>query len=545
MRVDEEHGARGTTAALPNVADGARASAAPLFELNDIGMRFGAFDALADVDVAFRTGEIHCIIGENGAGKSTLCNLVFGIHRPTSGTMMLAGAPYAPTGPRDALSKGVAMVHQHFSLAEELTVLDNLLLGLGFGALDRKREAERVVALAQGYGLSIEPFRKVGDISVGQRQRVEIVRCLMREPGLLILDEPTAVLLPDEIDGLIATCRRVADAGAAVVLVTHKLAEIRRAADRATVLAGGRIAATSERPGEEIDRLVAAMIQRDVNSLDPAMMSALGMSGGETTPAASATPPRARAHQGEAMQADALTYRDADGKVRLDALTFTVDRGEIVGLAGVEGNGQSELGMILAGLERASSGRWFAGDVDLTESGPRAITRAGVGIVPEDRHHVACAVEMSVGDNMLNNRLGGFSRHGLLDRRAMREEAAALMSRFDVRATGPDARFASLSGGNQQKAVLGRELTTPNLKFLLAAQPTRGLDVGAVEAVYGLVREACDQGAGVLLISSELDELIAVADRVLVMYRGRIVGARPAVAGERAAIGAMMAGQKA
>ncbi len=531
----------GTVTASPAAAPVAVAGDAR-FAMRGVGKRFGGFDALTDIHIDFRAGEIHCLLGENGAGKSTLCNLIFGVHQPTSGEMRFEGAPYAPAGPREALENGIAMVHQHFSLVNELSVVDNLLLGRGLGRVDRAAYAARLAELSALYGLGLEPFRIVGDLSIGERQRVEIVKCLMREPRLLILDEPTAVLLPDEIAALIETCRRVAAEGTAVVLVTHKLAEIKQVASRVSVLRAGRIATTSDNPAGEIDRLVRAMIRRDADSLDASMMSTLGMGGDTASPRV-----RRRLSDGGglALQVDGVSFRDAGGAQRLDNVTLTVRPGEIVGIAGVEGNGQSELGNILAGLAQPGAGRWFAGDSELTRATPARITAAGVGIVPEDRHLVAAADDMSLAETMLNNRMGAHTRFGLIDRRSVRAEAADLIERFDVRAAGPDVRFGSLSGGNQQKAVLARELTMPGLKFMLAAQPTRGLDVGAVEAVYGLIRAACEKGAGVLLISSELDEILAVADRVLVMYRGRIVNERPADPSEKDAIGAMMAGQGA
>ncbi|WP_430913887.1 ABC transporter ATP-binding protein [Methylobacterium sp. sgz302541] len=515
----------------------------PRLELAGLTKRFGGFTALAEVDLALRAGEIHCLLGENGAGKSTLCNLVFGVHAPDEGRMLIDGRPYRPAGPRDALAGGIAMVHQHFSLVDELSVVDNLMLGRVRGILDRKGWAKRLDGLAARYGLPLAPFARIGDLSIGERQRVEIMKCLMLEPRLLILDEPTAVLLPDEIRSLLAVCRRVADEGTAVLLVTHKLAEIREAADRASVLRQGRIVATSEAPSSEIDRLVRAMIRRDVDALDPAMAATLGIA--EAAPApAPAEPPAAEPKGVDVLQIDGITARDPDGALRLDTVTLTLRAGEIVGLAGVEGNGQSELGMVLAGLRQPDGGRLHLGETDLTGRTPAAFTAAGIGIVPEDRHRVGAISEMSVAENILLNRTGPFTRFGLLNRKAMREAAAALMERFDVRATGPDAVFGRLSGGNQQKAVLARELTAPGLRFLLAAQPTRGLDVGAVEAVYGLIRQASARGVAVLLVSSELDEVLTVAHRVVVIYRGRIVGERPADPRHRDAIGAMMAGQQ-
>jgi len=508
----------------------------PLLALRGIGKSFGAFEALRDIDVSFNAHQVHCLLGENGAGKSTLCNLVFGIHQPTAGTMELEGRAYRPAGPRDALAGGIAMVHQHFSLVNELPVTDNLLLGRRFGRIDRRAEGKRLQELASRYGLDIVPDALVGDLSVGQRQRVEIAKCLMSNPRVLILDEPTAVLLPDEISALLGVCRQVAASGCAVVMVTHKLAEIERVADRVTVLRRGRIAAYSDTPAADINRLVAAMIQRPQASGDAAI--------GARAIAARKPAVPFRPKQ-EAMQIDGVSIVDRLGIKRLDDITLTVGRGEIVGIAGVEGNGQSELGAMIGGLLRPTSGRWFASDQDLTHASPRRITAAGVGVVPEDRHAVAAISKLSLADNLYLNRMSRFTRFGLIDRGAQRRQAQDAMTKFDVRAPGPLVAFGSLSGGNQQKAVLGRELTTPGLKVLLAAQPTRGLDIGAIEAVYGLIRDAAEAGVGVLLISSELDELISVADRILVFYRGRIVGEHVARPENSHSIGALMSGQTA
>lgn len=511
--------------------------AAPLLRLDGLGKSFGAMRALDAVSLQIGAGEIHCLLGENGAGKSTLCNLVFGIHQPDAGSIQLDGRPYRPRGPADALARRVAMVHQHFSLVGDLSVVDNLLLGQAHGILRRRECAERVAAMSARYGLVLEPFARIETLSVGERQRVEIIKCLMREPRLLVLDEPTAVLLPDEICALLEVCERVAAEGCGVVLVTHKLAEIRRVAHRATVLRGGRVVARSESPDQDIDVLVRAMIQRD---LDTASASTAKVA---LRPAPLRKPDGTRRPE-PALMIDGLTVRDADGVVRIDNLTLTVDPGEIVAVAGVEGNGQSELGAVLSGMRAPSEGRFFIDGRPLTGATPRTLTAAGVGVVPEDRHAVGCVLGMSVTENMFLDRLRRFRRFGLLDRSRLRSEAGALMTRFDVRAAGPDAAFSSLSGGNQQKAVLAREVTLEPLRFLLAAHPTRGLDVGAVEAVYGHIRSACSAGAGVLLISSELDELLNVADRVVVMYRGRLMGTCRAESGERDRIGAWMAGHE-
>ena len=525
-----------------DVAAAALSRSAPLLELAGLGKRFGTLQALTDVSLELQAGEVHCLLGENGAGKSTLCNLIFGVHAPDAGAMRLGGEPYRPTRPADALGHGIAMVHQHFSLVPDLSVVDNLLLGQSRGLLRRTECAARVRATGERYGLPLDPFARVSDLSVGERQRVEIVKCLMREPRLLVLDEPTAVLLPDEIQALLTVCARVAEQGCGVVLVTHKLAEVRQLAQRATVLRGGRVVARSEQPAQDMNDLVRAMIRRD---LAPAATAA-------SAPAATAAPAPVDARpepeverRAEALMADGLTVRDAQGVTRLDKFTVIVAPGEIVGVAGVEGNGQVELAAVLSGLAAPSEGRFFVAGRELTGQPSKAVTAAGVGIVPEDRHASGCVAAMSVAENLVLNRLDRYRRHGLLDRAALRRDAVALMERYDVRAASPEVAFGGLSGGNQQKAVLARELTTERLCFLLAAQPTRGLDVGAVEAVYGHIVGACRRGVGVLLISSELDELLQVAHRVVVLYRGRIMGECEAGAAQRERIGAWMAGHLA
>lgn len=526
-----------------------------LISLKGMGKRFGAMQALADVSLDIHPGEIHCLLGENGAGKSTLCNLIFGVYQPDEGEMRLDGQVYQPSGPADALARRVAMVHQHFSLVPDLSVVDNLLLGQSRGILRRGECEARIAALSLRFGLALDPRARIQDLSVGERQRVEIVKCLMREPRLLVLDEPTAVLLPDEIEALLTVCKRVADEGCGVVLVTHKLAEIKQAAARATVLRGGRVVARSMQPAQELDELVRAMIQRDLKDDDgaPDPVSS-GRGHGEQgvrdvqdvhsaakRPSAIELGPAPEA----ALMVDGLCVQDGDGVTRLDKVTLIVEPGEIVAVAGVEGNGQSELAAVISGMRAATQGRFFVRGQDMTGRSPRELTRAGAGVVPEDRHAVGCVTGLSVAENLLLDRLTRFKRLGLLDRRAMRLEAQALMQRFDVRAASPDVVFGGLSGGNQQKAVLARELTIDKLSFLLAAQPTRGLDVGAVEAVYGHIRQACERGVGVLLISSELDELIRVADRVVVLYRGRVMGECPADPAYRDRIGAWMAGHQA
>ena len=508
----------------------------PLLALDGLGKRFSSLQALEGITLDVQAGTVQCLLGENGAGKSTLCNLIFGVYAPSSGQMRFGGHVWLPSSPAEALEQGIAMVHQHFSLVPRMTVVENLMLGQAKGVLKHREFGDRIRDIADRFGFVLDPDAVVGELSVGERQRAEIVKCLMRDPKLLVLDEPTAVLPPGEIGALLDICRRVADSGRAVILVTHKLAEIAKVADRVAVLRTGRLVATADMKTADMGALVQAMVGREVKPLDVALSDSTDAD----APGSAAAP---AANPGFALVCDGLTVRDRHGATRLDNFTLEVRPGEIVGLAGVEGNGQSELGMVLAGLLAPTEGRYFIGNTELTHAGAAAVTAAGGGIVPEDRHAVACVTAMSVAENMYLNKLDRFTRFGLLQRRALNQAALVQMKTFDVRAAGPEVAFSGLSGGNQQKAVLGRELTLDPLVALVAAQPTRGLDVSAVEAVYRQIRAAARRGVGVLLISSELDELIAVADRIAVLYRGRLVGERPAEMGERGAIGALMSGQ--
>jgi simple sugar transport system ATP-binding protein len=517
-----------------------------LLELRRVSKRFGAVHALDSITLDVARGEVHCLLGENGAGKSTLCNLIFGVHRPDSGRIAYDGEPFAPNGPIDALRQGIAMVHQHFSLVGTMTVVENLMMGRARAILEPREVIAKMRRLADEYQLEIDPWRMVRELSVGERQRVEIIKCLLGDPQLLVLDEPTAVLPPGEVDSFLAVCRRVADSQRAVILVTHKLAEIAKVADRTSVLRHGRVVETVAMEGADMRGLVRSMIGHEIQTTGGGVLAAtLGLAdasaAADDPPADATAAPRSR-HGTPALELKGVSYRDAAGVTRLDDVSLTVHSHEVVGIAGVEGNGQSELGAILAGLAGASEGQIVVDGVDMTRATPGQITACGVGIVPEDRHAVACVSELSIAENMCLGATERYSRFGLLDRAAMGKAAGALMREFDVRASNPDAAMSSLSGGNQQKAVLARELTLSPLKFLLAAQPTRGLDVSAVEAVYSRIQAARDRGLGVLLISSELSELIAVSDRVAVIYRGRIVGEMAATAANREAIGAMMSG---
>ncbi|MFC4065013.1 ABC transporter ATP-binding protein [Actinoplanes subglobosus] len=479
-------------------------------EIAGLAKAYGTTRALDGVDLTVEAGTVHCVLGENGAGKSTLCHAVGGSLRPDAGTMRLHGMPYAPRRPKDALNAGVAMVHQHFSLVPTLTAGENLRL------LRVRDLAGRLARLRDRYGLSVPEAETVGDLPLGVRQRVEIVKALLREPRLLVLDEPTGVLGPDEVDALLATCRRIADDGGAVVLVTHKLGEVARVADAATVLRGGRVAGaglTDLTP----DRLVPLMIGRPAADLAPALAGTLGMDAGVRGPRSA---PDARR---VVLRVREVSVGRSGGGFLLDRAGLEIAAGEIVGVAGVEGNGQTELVHVLSGARIPDSGTVELNGTDLTRATPARRTAAGLGVVPEDRHHEGCVPELDVATNLHLGRLGEFRRwRVLLDRRAMRTAATAVIGKHGISAPGPAAPMSALSGGNQQKVVLARELALDPLVCLAAAQPTRGLDVGAVDAVLTRIREAAANGAAVLVVSSELGELLALCDRIVVAYRGTL-----------------------
>ena len=505
----------------------------PLLAAYGVGKRFGSLSALADVDLALRAGEIHCLLGENGAGKSTLCNLLFGLQAPDTGRLELRDRLYRPRRPADALAAGIAMVHQHFSLVPELTVLENLCLGSGWRRFDRARERARMAATAERFAIDVPFDALVETLSVGERQKVEILRCLVQEPEIVVLDEPTAVLPPGEIDALLGLIRRMAETGKAILLVTHKLAEIERVADRITVLRRGRV--TLQAAGREVGRkaLASAIVGDAAAGIE--MTAGRGSRRIVRGQSGVAVPPAA-------LMLDGIVLLDRLGSRRVDNLTLLVAAGEIVGVAGVEGNGQSELALALSGLMPFAGGRYFVADTELTAATPAMVSAAGVGVIPEDRHALGCILGMAVDENIFLGALAEYRLGPFVNRKAMWQATGELIQRFDIRCEGPTAPFASLSGGNQQKVVLAREITLNTRRLLVAAQPTRGLDIGATRTTYGHIQSAARDGAGVLLVSSELDDLMAICDRIVVMYRGRIIGEQAAGAYDRAALGGLMAG---
>ncbi|GGK37001.1 ABC transporter ATP-binding protein [Nocardia camponoti] len=494
----------------------------PALTLHGVGKRFGDVRALHDVDVVVEAGTVHCVLGENGAGKSTLCNLVFGSYRPDTGTMSLGGNDFRPESPAAAMRAGVAMVHQHFSLVTTMTVAENLLLTQQGLRMRRKDLTDRLDDIARRYRLHVDPDSNVASMPVGARQKVEIVKALLRDPSLILLDEPTGVLDPAEIDALIDTCRAIAADGKAVVLVTHKLGEVARVADAATVLRRGTVAGGGRMSETNVAELLTAMVGRTAADLNPTVAATIGLA--PATPSDIARPTRETASHAPVLTVDRVTVRRADGSAALDNAHLVVRPGEIVGIAGVEGNGQSELVAVLAGSTPVDAGTVTLDGVDITTARPAQRTERGLGIVPEDRHRDGMVADMTLAENLFLGQLNRFRRFGLLDKRAIGRAAQVELDRFDVRAAGPWVRMGSLSGGNQQKVVLARELSAANLRCIVAAQPTRGLDIGAVDFVLTQLRDAAARGCGVLVVSSEVPELLAVCDRVVVAYRGTMSG---------------------
>ncbi|MCC7367944.1 MAG: ABC transporter ATP-binding protein [Chloroflexi bacterium] len=502
-----------------------RAARPPLLAVSGLTRRFGALVANDKIALDVRPGEIHALLGENGAGKSTLMNVLFGLVEADAGSMTLRGKPYRPSGPSDAIRAGVGMVHQHFMLIPTFTVAENVILGAepvrGISLdLDAARGGLR--ALAARYGLEIDPDAVVHDLPVGVQQRAEILKALYRQAELLILDEPTAVLAPPEVEHLFGVMRELATAGRAIIFISHKLREVLQIADRITVLRRGEVVGSVLPSETDEERLAALMVGRAVDlQVD-----------------------KSPSHPGETvLRVEQLRIRDQRGSVAVDGVDLDVRAGEIVGIAGVEGNGQTELVEAIYGLRPTVSGSIRLLDADLTHAAPRQIAARGVSHIPEDRQKYGLVLAHPLADNLVLSRYNRAPFAHRLCRAfdAILRFAGRLVKEFDVRTPSVQARTSTLSGGNQQKAVVARELSA-HPRLLIAAQPTRGVDVGATELIHRKIVEARDGGAAVLLVSSELDELLALSDRIAVMYRGRIVASMAAAEATREGLGLLMAG---
>lgn len=484
--------------------------------LEGITRRFGAVTALEDASLTVRPGRVHALLGENGAGKTTLMRIAFGALAPTRGVVRWQGAPVQFRSPADALAAGIGMVHQHFTLVPAMTVSENVALG-GSGLFDPDRAAARVRAVAAKAGLALDPFARVHDLPVGAQQRCEIVKALARDVRLLILDEPTAVLAPEEAQELLRWVRAYADAGNAVVLITHKLRDALAVADDITVLHRGRVALAAPAHDLSSEQLAAAMLGA---SSGPARAPAL-----ETlTETASHAVPAGRTPGPVVLAAREARWRDTQGIERVRGATVEVRAGEIVGLAAVEGSGQHELLRLLAGRLTPSAGQMTLAD--------------RVGFVPEDRHRDALLLEAPLVENLALR--DAAARRGRMPWSTLRANTTSLLTRFDVRADGPMVEARTLSGGNQQKFVLGRELSDAPAA-LVVENPSRGLDFKATAAVQTALRDARDAGTAVVVYSSDLDEVLLLADRVYAMFDGRAVE----VPLDREAVGRAMLGGSA
>ena len=498
----------------------------PSVELAGVTKHYGHVVACDEVNLQLHPGEIHGILGENGAGKSTLMKILIGLVQPDQGTIRLAGRHTVIHDPQTAAALGIGMVHQHLSLVESLTVWENVLLG-DHAKLDRRAARRQVIDTAEHYGLGIDPDWQVADLSAGLRQRVELIKCLRRDPAIVILDEPTSVLTPAESEQLFTTLRDVvAREHRAVALVSHKLAEVLHATDNITIMRQGRVVDRLATSGASAAGLARAMVGREVSLRTSAAAfgaSTLADVAGDPGRSTAVRKPDPALAPGRAM----LTLRDVtverNGVAVLDGLNITVRAGEIVGVAGVEGNGQRELGDLMSSLLRPSRGSVIIDGREVATRRAGCMARHGVAVIPEDRHDSGCVLDMSVAENLLIDRPASVARWGFIKGAHLRARAQVLMSEFDIQGAGPDAPMRSLSGGNQQRVVLARELSHQP-KVLVAAQPTRGLDVGAIEYMSGRLRGAAASGIAVLLVSTELEEILDLSDRIVVLSRGRVIG---------------------
>jgi len=479
-----------------------------VLELRGITKRFPGVVANDHVDFDLRPGEVHALLGENGAGKSTLMNILYGLYKPDEGEVVLKGKPVVFGSAKDAIDRGIGMVHQHFMLIPVMTVAENIVLEVeprkAGVLLDYDQAVERVREISTRYGLAVNPTAKVENISVGQQQRVEILKALYRGAEILILDEPTAVLTPQEAGELFAIIKSLQEGGTSIIFISHKLNEVLEIADRITVLRRGKMIDTVPREGATEEGLAKMMVGREVLLR------------------VEKPPPQTG---GVLLEVRDLSVDDDRGLPAVRDVSLSVRAGEIVGIAGVEGNGQSELIEAITGLRSASSGEVAVAGQVVPHPTARRMLDVGVGHIPEDRQRRGLVLEFSIAENIALHDYNKppASRFGWLFPRRLIQRARSLIREFDVRGGGPQTAGGALSGGNQQKVVAAREVSR-DPKVLVAAQPTRGLDVGAIEYLHRRLVEERDEGRAILLISLELDEILSLSDRILVMYEGRIVG---------------------
>ena len=494
--------------------------------LRNVTKRFGSLVANDRISLTVDSGEIHCLLGENGAGKSTLMNVLYGLYQADEGEIVLDGEVQHFAGPGDAMAAGIGMVHQHFMLIPVFTVAENVMLGheqTGFaGSLDLDAARAKVREISARFGFHVDPDAVVEDLPVGVQQRVEIIKALSRDAKVLVFDEPTAVLTPQETDELMQIMRQLRESGTAIVFITHKLREVREVADRITVIRLGKVVGEAE-PTASNAELAALMVGRPVELTVRKNAPQLG---------------------DEALVVSGLTVTDKDGLVHLNDVSFSIRAGEVLAVAGVQGNGQTELTEALVGLQDHVRGSINLDGRELVGRSVRQVLEAGVGFIPEDRQVDGLVGAFSIAENLMLDRSFGapFVRAGSLQLRERDEFARHKLAEYDVRAPGITTPVERLSGGNQQKVVVARELSR-DLRLLVAAQPTRGVDVGSIEFIHQQIVATRDAGVPVLVVSTELDEVVALADRIMVLYRGRIVGIVPADT-PREVLGLMMTGER-
>ncbi len=498
----------------------------PILELRGITKRFPGVLANDHIDLMLEKGEIHALLGENGAGKTTLMNILYGLYQPDEGEILVNGQVEQFLSPKDAIRAGIGMVHQHFMLVPVFTVTENVMLGdeqtHPGGFLDRETAAKRILEISENYGLEVEPDSIVEELPVGVQQRVEIIKLLYRSADILILDEPTAVLTPQEVDELFKIMRALTAQGKSIIFITHKLREVLDVADRITVIRRGKVVGTTVPAEADQNTLAAMMVGREV---------ALELNKAPEKP-------------GEpVLKVENLVVADDRLQVAVDDISFEVHSGEILGVAGVQGNGQTELVEAITGLRQPTEGKISLLAEDITHATPRVITELGSGHIPEDRQQDGLVLSFPVMDNLVlcQYYLPPFAQGPVLQWNTIQKNAEKLIERFDIRTPSPLTTVGSLSGGNQQKVIVARELSRA-IRLLVAAQPTRGLDVGSIEYIHSQLLQMRDSGTAVLLVSTELDEILQLADRIAVMYRGKIVAIVPGAKATKESIGLLMAG---
>lgn len=497
-----------------------------VLELRNITKRFPGVLANDQISLDLKEGEIHAMLGENGAGKTTLMNILYGLYQPDEGEIFVRGEKVTIHSPGDAIKSGVGMVHQHFMLIPVFTVTENVMLGeestKAGGFLDRAAAAKRIRQISDQYKLEVDPDAYVKDLPVGVQQRVEIVKLLYREADILILDEPTAVLTPQEADELFKIMHTLVSKGKSIIFITHKLREVLEFADRITVIRRGKVIG-SVKP-EEADQLKLAEMM-----VGRAVQLELERKPGKP--------------EDMVLQVDDLVVTDERRQIAIDGISFDVRAGEVLGVAGVQGNGQTELVEAVTGLRTPQSGKVTLLGEDITKASPRKITELGTAHVPEDRQRDGLVLPFPITDNLILNTYyqEPFTKGVVLQEKTILKRAKQLIEGFDIRTPGATTSAGSLSGGNQQKVIVAREFSRP-IKLLVASQPTRGLDVGSIEYIHRQILEKRDKGCAVLLVSSELDEILALSDRIAVMYRGKIVDVLPAEKATKEGLGLLMAG---